>query len=88
MDPLERLENDYQLAREKGARPELLVKMEDQLSRLRLRNIPEPKIIETEDIFFPQDEFDDRIFQKEMDFGSNSINLTRSESDYSSEFDL
>ena len=88
MEPLERLEKDYLIAREKGARPELLSKMEEQIGKLSLRNIPEPEIIEPEEVYFPSDDIDDQFTQKEIEFVSNSIDQTRQEDDYDNNFEL
>jgi len=40
MEALAQLERDYQKARERGARPELLKKLEDQISRLKVEKVP------------------------------------------------
>lgn len=59
MEILERYEHDYRIAQEKGARPELMSKMEEQIAKLSARSSEEDKGNERfapEDIFFPDQE--------------------------------
>ena len=56
MEPLERLEIDSRIAREKGARPELISKMEEQIAKMKLRQVREPKVIGPEEVYFPPDD--------------------------------
>jgi len=68
MEPLERLEIDSRIAREKGARPELISKMEEQIAKMKLRKAREPKVIEPEEVSSQRDD------KNQVDQGNNPIN--------------
>lgn len=62
MEALAQLERDYQKAKEKGARPELLRKLEDQISRLKPEESPGQEDIP----FIGEGPFED-LFKKAVD---------------------
>ena len=69
MDIVERYEADYEIAEKRGARPELLSKMTEQIGKLKIRTFREDKgqeRMEPEEVYLPPEE---EISQPELEFG-------------------